>query len=59
MPKYEFYVSVSYTQLVTIEAEDREKAFDLACETRDADIIDNGDHGFDCVFDREITDEPV
>jgi hypothetical protein len=59
MPKYEFYVSVSYTQLITIEAEDQEKAHDLACETRDADIIDNGDHGFDCVFNGEISNEPI
>jgi hypothetical protein len=59
MPKYEFYVSVSYTQLVTIEAEDQEKAFELACETKDADIIGKNSPEFDCVFNGEITNEPV
>jgi hypothetical protein len=59
MPKYEFYVSVSYTQLVTIEAEDQEKAFELACETKDADIVDKNSPEFDCVFNGEITSESV
>ena len=59
MPKYEFYVSVSYTQLITIEAEDQEKAFELACDTRDADIINTTSPEFDCVFNGEISNEPV
>jgi hypothetical protein len=55
MPKYEFAVSVIYTQFIQIEAEDQEKAFDLACETKDADIMNATTPEFDCVFNGEIT----
>jgi hypothetical protein len=55
MPKYEFAVSVTYTQFIQVEAEDQEKAFDFACETKDADIINATTPEFDCVFNGEIT----
>jgi len=56
MPKYEFFVSVKYTKAIEIEAEDRDAAYDLACETKDADIINDGDHEFNCEYNGEIAD---
>ena len=56
MPKYEFFVSVKYTKTIEIEADDRDQAYDLACEVKDADIINDGDHEFNCEFNGEIDD---
>jgi hypothetical protein len=54
MPKYEFITSVTYTKFVVVEADSQDAALHIACETRDADIINEGDHGFDCVFNGEV-----
>jgi hypothetical protein len=54
MPKYEFFVSVKYTKAIEVEADDRDQAYNLACEVKDADIINDGDHEFNCEFNGEV-----
>jgi hypothetical protein len=54
MPKYEFITTVTFCKFVVVEADNKDDAYDLACETKDADIIGEGDHDFNCEYNGEI-----
>ena len=60
MPKYEFLLSLKYTKTVIVEGKDEQEAFDLACETPDYQIVDDGTGGiFDCICEGEVKDAEV
>ena len=56
MPKYEFIVSVRYVKNVVVEADNMEDAHDLACETKDLDIVDECNSEFECSFNGEAVE---
>lgn len=56
MPRYEFFVSVKYTKIIEVEADDKDQAYDIACGTLDREIVEDGDHEFNCEYNGEVQD---
>ena len=54
MPRYEFITTVTYCKFITVEADNKDDAYDIACETSNDEIIAVGDHDFNCEYNGEV-----